>query len=589
MESQEQRVQRPAVRQAARAVAVAGAALLVVGCAQVPLGGDTASEAAVSAPTVAAAEVLPRSLAGSYLVGSQAMRQFDSGIAQQHIDFVLNAEPENRAVLTKAFAVSFDNNAYNRAFALARIFDVSEQKNPLISLALAVEDIQRRDYAAASKRLNDLPSSSVNRAIGPLLLAWVNLGQGRYDQVEQTLTGLSAFTGFSALTNLHRALIAAAAGEHAAAIEHFQTAGAHKPPAALRLTLAMATEFARGDNRQAALSLIESRDDPLLDREQVIAHLQRTDSTSPRMSVAEGAAEALFDIASALHRERQNGSALFFARLATYLDPKQALGYLLIGEIHESRAQLHHALDAYQSVQTNSPFRLMANLRRAETLDANGDKAGATAVLTAMMTRQAGNPEPAIRLGDLHRRSEDWPQAIAAYDTAIARLTANDQADWSVYYARGIALERAKLWPRAERDFLQALTLSPDQPYVMNYLGYSWTDQGINLDRAEALIEKAAVLLPSDGYIVDSLGWIKYRRGRFDEAVTHLERAAELRPTDPVINDHLGDAYWHAGRQNEARFQWRRAQLFDPDPELRERLQTKLRDGLTAAGSDDRR
>jgi Flp pilus assembly protein TadD len=123
----------------------------------------------------------------------------------------------------------------------------------------------------------------------------------------------------------------------------------------------------------------------------------------------------------------------------------------------------------------------------------------------------------------------------------------------------------------------------------MNYLGYSWTDQGINLDRAEALIEKAAVLLPSDGYIVDSLGWIKYRRGRFDEAVTHLERAAELRPTDPVINDHLGDAYWHAGRRNEARFQWRRAQLFDPDPELRERLQTKLRDGLTAAGSDDRR
>jgi Flp pilus assembly protein TadD len=568
--------------QGLRLLALLTAGLLAAGCAQLPPHSAIGEGARGAVEAAKTAVISPRSLSGSYLVGTQAMRQFDTAIAQQHIDFVLKSEPANRDVLTKAFAVSFDNGAFNRAFALARLADIEGQRNPLIAIALAVEDISRRDYGAAAARLTNLPNSAVNRAVGPLLLAWVKFGQGALVEVEETLQALDTIRGFSALTNLHRALIFGSAGQHQAAVDYFRAAGAHKPDSVLRLSLALATEFARNGNTDASVALIQLRQDALLDRPQVLANIQAIKEGSAGLSVTDGAAEVLFDIASALHRERQNGSALFFAKLAIYLNPQQALGHLLVGEIFEDRKQLDQALDAYQAVRVTSPFRLMANLRRAETLDARGDKQAATDVLTALVKSQAANPEPAIRLGDLYRRSEDWRPAIAAYDTAIDRLARQKQADWSVYYARGIALERAKLWQRAEDDFLRALKLSPDQPYVMNYLGYSWTDQGINLDRAEAMIEKAAVLLPSDGYIVDSLGWIKYRRGYFDEAVRHLERATELRPTDPVINDHLGDAYWRAGRHNEARFQWRRARLFDPDPDLRAVLEIKLRDGLAA-------
>jgi len=149
-------------------------------------------------------------------------------------------------------------------------------------------------------------------------------------------------------------------------------------------------------------------------------------------------------------------------------------------------------------------------------------------------------------------------------------------------YARGISLEQTKQWPRAEADFLKALEFRPDQPYVLNYLGYSWVDQGLNLDKARGMIKKAVSLRPNDGYIVDSLGWAHYRLGEYADAVRELERAAELRPEDPVINDHLGDAYWRVGRQTEARFQWLRALGLEPKPGLAAILKEKIKSGLKA-------
>ncbi len=126
-------------------------------------------------------------------------------------------------------------------------------------------------------------------------------------------------------------------------------------------------------------------------------------------------------------------------------------------------------------------------------------------------------------------------------------------------------------------------TLNPDQPQVLNYLGYSWVDQGMNLDRALEMIQKAVAASPNDGYIIDSLGWAYYRLGRYDEAVTQLEQAVKLRPNDPEINDHLGDAYWRVGRKLEARFQWNVAASVDEDGNVKARVAPKLADGLDAA------
>jgi Flp pilus assembly protein TadD len=202
------------------------------------------------------------------------------------------------------------------------------------------------------------------------------------------------------------------------------------------------------------------------------------------------------------------------------------------------------------------------------------------ALLEEMALREPERPDPLVTMGDLLRGEDRFAEAEAAYTRALERLPVIEQRHWRLLYARGIAYERTKRWPQAESDLVKALELEPEQPFVLNYLGYSWVDQGLNLDRAKAMLHRAVELRPEDGFIVDSLGWAYYRLGDLDKAVTYLERAVELEPGDPVINDHLGDAYWRVGRQREARFQWRRALTFEPEADLVPTIQAKLANGL---------
>ena len=154
------------------------------------------------------------------------------------------------------------------------------------------------------------------------------------------------------------------------------------------------------------------------------------------------------------------------------------------------------------------------------------------------------------------------PRPTTRPSPGSANLPTND---WSLYYFRGIALERSNQWPKAELDFKKALELQPNQPYVLNYLGYTWVDKGVHLDEAMAMLKRAVDQKPDDGYIVDSLAWAYYRLGNYDKAVIYQEKAISLDPSDSVLNDHLGDIYWKLGRRDEARFQWQRALAFKPD------------------------
>ena len=200
--------------------------------------------------------------------------------------------------------------------------------------------------------------------------------------------------------------------------------------------------------------------------------------------------------------------------------------------------------------------------------------------LNAMARDRKDDPGPLINLGDILRSHDRFTEAVDAYDRAFKRIEKTEPRHWSLLYARGIALEQSKQWPRAEADFLEALELKPDQPYVLNYLGYSWIEKGRHTERAQEMIQKAVKLRPNDGYIVDSLGWGHYKLGNYEKSVLHMERAVELRPQAPVINNHLGDAYWRVGRRREANFQWNRSLSLDPKEEMAVKIRQKLKTGL---------
>jgi tetratricopeptide (TPR) repeat protein len=278
---------------------------------------------------------------------------------------------------------------------------------------------------------------------------------------------------------------------------------------------------------------------------------------------------------------------LVHAHLALWLKPEFEIARILVGEVLQVQGRGFEAIAIYRQIPTHSPFAWMAGLRVAEELESLERVDEAALELEALASARPTRFEPLYRLGNLLRSKERFAEAVTAYDRAEARLGGEaERRHWSLYYFRGIALERLSQWPRAEKDFLFALDLEPDQPFVLNYLAYSWIEKKLNLDKAKGMLARAVELRPDDGFIVDSLGWVHYRLGEYQEGVKFLERAVELRPQDPVINDHLGDAYWRVGRYQEARFQWRRSLSLAPEADTIPVIEGKIQNGLKDSGKD---
>jgi len=418
----------------------------------------------------------------------------------------------------------------------------------------------------------------------PLLDAWIALGRQNPDAAQKALDQIGSLRGLEQLRDLHLALIDDYADrvEEAASVYKRLVTDASQPT--WRVIEVAGNFFERHGDSAEARRLYERYAASDTETDAAAAGLKRIAAgiVPPRIIAAprEGAAEALFDLASLLNSRETVDAALIYARLSLELEPHFALAQLLAGEIREEQNRTPDALALYRSVDPASPLYWAARLRVALALDALGQTDEAKAELQKMADEQPTRPEPLVELGDILRGHDQFAEAVHAYDAAIARLGTIDKSSWRILYSRGVALERSNQWPRAEADLKRALELKPDQPLVLNYLGYSWIDKGENLSEALKMIERAVQLRPSDGYIVDSLGWAFYRLGNLSKATELLEHAIELLPEDPTINDHLGDVYWRTGRVVEARYQWRRALLFGPEEKEVKDIELKLDRGL---------
>jgi tetratricopeptide (TPR) repeat protein len=293
----------------------------------------------------------------------------------------------------------------------------------------------------------------------------------------------------------------------------------------------------------------------------------------------DGIAEAYLALAAALRQQDSGDFAMLLLRLALDLRPDFTPARMLAADILESGHHLDNALQMLAAVSNDDPLTPVIRLQRATLTERLGHTEEAMSELQRIAQEYPASPLPVMREGDILRSKQRFTDAIAAYDRAIARIAGPRHGDWLVFSNRGISYERSRQWAKAEADFRHALMLAPDQPFVLNYLGYSWADKGQNLTQAREMIEKAAQRRPNDGAIVDSLGWVMLRQGEIIEAVRMLERAVELDPEDSSINGHLGDAYWAAGRKLEATYQWRRALTFNPEPDDVAKLEAKLEGG----------
>ncbi|MGE0279716.1 MAG: tetratricopeptide repeat protein, partial [Rhizobiaceae bacterium] len=342
--------------------------------------------------------------------------------------------------------------------------------------------------------------------------------------------------------------------------------------------------LARNGRKADALAVLDRAETFAVNRQPITVLRGKIDKGEPVRSLVstpqEGASETLLNLGTALNRGGGEPFVRLYLQLALALTPDNDIALIHLAEVAEQQEDAEGAISLYRRVPSNSPFTRVSQMQIGLNLADLDKKDEAVAQLKKLLAADPNDMRAYLALGGVYASKEDFRSAANLYDEAAAKLKTPVRTDWNIFYQRGIAYERLKEWPKAEPNFRKALELFPNQPQVMNYLGYSWVDMNRNLEEGLDLIRKAVDLRPSDGYIVDSLGWAYYRLGRFDEAVTELERAVSLKPDDPVLNDHLGDAYWRAGRRLEATFQWSHARDLKPEPDVLASVQKKLAEGM---------
>jgi tetratricopeptide (TPR) repeat protein len=520
--------------------------------------------------------------AGNYLAASVAVVEHDTVAAATFFREALRHDPHNPSLIERAFVAAVSNGNMQDAFSLSDRLLQQDPKNSLARLVSGVKAIKAKRYSAARVQFAAAGGSQQHDVTSTLLTAWAFAGS---HDTRRALNLVDRLRGdnFAVFRDYHAALIADAANDQQTASKRIKAAYAADKNT-LRLVDAYARHAARHNDRAEAVRAYHSLDQILPNHPIVLAMLADIKSGKPIepliKNAQEGAAEVLYGLGAAGAQPGDELAAMIYLRLALYLTPQNALAILSLGELYERIKQNEQAIDVYGTVPNADPLRTTADIQIGQILEAMDRPDDAAKYLKRLVDENPGNEDALSALGNLQRAHKQYGEAIETYSRILAKTTAPQKADWPIYYFRGISYEREKKWPQAQADLMQALALFPDQPLVLNYLGYSWVDQGMNLDEAFNMLQRAVELRPTDGYIVDSLGWANYKLGRIDEAVKQLERAIDLKPSDSVINDHLGDAYWRAGRKLEAHFQWNHARDLGPEPDDKDKIQHKIEHGL---------
>jgi tetratricopeptide (TPR) repeat protein len=510
---------------------------------------------------------------GAFLSAEFASHEGDPNLAASRMQDALSADPDSTELRNDAFVLALLARSPD-AVPLAR----NVPENPFAALLMATLAAKSGHWQSAELGFAELPHDALTDAMKPLLMAWSQEAQGLPDRAMDTLQPAITNGKLGAVCLLHAALIADAAHRDGLAQRLYTDLAKAQTQPTLQFAQIYGSWLARAGDMNGARAIITAAvkgapelqiaEPGLID---ALSHAQAPDATI-------GLARAYIEVAAALRAQDHNDIASLLVQLALELKPDLTDAHLLASDIAATQKQLRLASDDLESIRPSSPIWPVVELRKAALYEREHRPDEAVALLQRVAAQYKDRPEPLTQLGDTLADGKHFEEAIDAYDKAIAMLRHPESADWVVFYARGSMLEHVHQWPRAEADMNRALELSPDQPYVLNFLGYSMAERNENLPLAQEMIEKALKARPNDGAIVDSMGWVKLREGDTNAALHLLEKAAELEPEDPSITGHLGDAYWDAGRHIEAEDQWRRALVLNPDPDEQARIEARLKD-----------
>ncbi|HEY5216153.1 MAG TPA: tetratricopeptide repeat protein [Pseudolabrys sp.] len=523
-------------------------------------------------------------MSGSYLAARHASVERDSNSAATFYRSALRTDPKNNELLDRAFISSLADGDIDEAVKLAERILTVDKANRVARLVVGVRDLKQKKYASAQLNINQSIRGPITDLVATMLSGWASYGAGDTKTAVANIDKLTGPEWYPIFKDLHAGMILDLAGKEKDAGARLERA--YKlDDSMLRVADAYARWLSRNKDAAAAAAVYEAFDKKLARHPLVLEGLHDSRAGKKLTPLVDspqtGAAEALYGIGATLTRRGGEDLALVYLQLSLYLAPNHPLALLSLADLYESVKKPAMAIKIYERMPASSPLKRNAQIQLATNLDAADRSDEAIKILKGVTAEDPKDIEAIMALGNIERGRKKFADCVQTYSQGIDALPqASEKTNWVYYYYRGICEERSKQWSKAEADMRKALDLQPEQPHVLNYLGYSWIDQGINLDEGMKMIKRAVDQRPDDGYIVDSLGWAYFRIGSFEDAVKNLERAIDLKPEDPTINDHLGDAYWRIGRTLEAKFQWAHARDLKPEPEELPKIEAKIENGL---------
>jgi Flp pilus assembly protein TadD len=560
---------------------------LLLSTATLSLCGFVATASALAAPPPGKSPA-SSGLAGALLAARHANATADTVTATEYYARALEIDPNNNSLLWRSYSAAATAGKMDAAIAAAkRYYDTEDRPFPLAGLLLATGHMQKKEYDQAWSYIDRIQKDSYLAFAMPMIRAWAQAARNTPDAALAELAPLQSAQGLGDLYHMMSGMLNEHFGRNEDALIHYDALAANierQPLAVIRLIAGGYHRLGKSANVKTMLDKFNGGRSASVGLTDMAMGLTDASRFPKKLTVNDGMAETYFAISQVLSQNGGNNNfsevSIAFGQMAIYLSPDLNIARWVLGTTLALRGRFDESNAVMSAIKKNDPSYLGAQFQIVDNLTALNQELDALSKLQAMARDYPTMPEIQMAIANIYRKEEKFAEAIAAYDKAEQLYTAAKIDNWTLHYGRGVALERTKQWPKAEADFMRALKLNPDQPDVLNYLGYSWIDRGENFAEARRLIELAYSKAPDNGFIVDSLGWAIYLAGDYKGAVTYLEKAVELEPADPTLNEHLGDVYWKVGRKKEARFQWQRALTLKPEAKQKTSLQAKIEQGL---------
>ncbi|MGE4313896.1 MAG: tetratricopeptide repeat protein, partial [Pseudobdellovibrionaceae bacterium] len=481
-------------------------------------------------------------LSGAYLVGRHAQISQDwSTAARAFQTFISSTDKTTEDMVKRTMVLSIGGGDMDTAIALAQDLKETGKDNTALSqLVLLLKAAKDAKYDEAQKLLTSMPPSGISEIVRPVLSIWIDQAKGKSEIPQfQTMNGLTIY---------HQFLAADTAGDikRLTALASLNLGGLGLGPRSIEQ---IGDILYRHNLKEQALREYEmavAGQTELTEIETKIAAIKQKvaipdETLMPKVaSATEGLAKALVDMATLFYQEGGTDSARLFAQMSLFMEETQEEAHILLAHIAIDTGHEDEAIAFFNSISKDKGNEYILAQRQVADLYEGQEHYDTAAEVLTKLVKETDSLEAQIQLGDLYRHREDYRRSLEAYDKAFTMIEDKDAPEnWALYYSRGIDLERLGRFDEAEKDLLKALSFQPDHPYILNYLGYSYADQGIKLDQSLKMIRKAVQLQPEDGYITDSLGWVYFRLGEYDNALPYLEKAVELLPYDATVNDHL--------------------------------------------------